>query len=137
MLVQVGLCRTCTETTLLAFSRTGSFIFSAVTTISPTDPATNYSIPTPTNTDVHFNGHWLVVIGIGIGIVAVVVVIVIIVCCVKCRKLQNQGSDARSTNIAHKTRSVFEHSHEKTNNLSFRPGPTQTGLYSHRSRLEA
>ena len=26
---------------------------------------------------------------------------------------------------------------EKTNNLGFRPGPTQTGLYSHRSRLEA
>ena len=27
--------------------------------------------------------------------------------------------------------------HEKTNNLGFRPGPTQTRLYSHRSRLEA
>ena len=27
--------------------------------------------------------------------------------------------------------------HEKTNNLFFHPGPTQTGLYSHRSRLEA
>ena len=26
---------------------------------------------------------------------------------------------------------------EKTNNLSFRPGLTQTGLYSHTSRLEA
>ena len=26
---------------------------------------------------------------------------------------------------------------EKTNNLVFRPGLTQTGLYSHRSRLEA
>ena len=26
---------------------------------------------------------------------------------------------------------------EKTNNLVLRPGPTQTGLYSHRSRLEA
>ena len=26
---------------------------------------------------------------------------------------------------------------EKTNNLGFRLGPTQTGLYSHRSRLEA
>ena len=25
---------------------------------------------------------------------------------------------------------------EKTNNLGFRPGPTQTDLYSHRSRLE-
>ena len=24
----------------------------------------------------------------------------------------------------------FEHSHEKTNNLDFRPGPTQTGLYT-------
>ena len=27
--------------------------------------------------------------------------------------------------------------HEKTNNLGFRPGPTQTGLYSHRRWLEA
>ena len=27
--------------------------------------------------------------------------------------------------------------HEKTNNLGFRPGLTQTGLYSLRSRLEA
>ena len=26
---------------------------------------------------------------------------------------------------------------EKTNNLGFRPGPTQTGLYSHRKWLEA
>ena len=31
----------------------------------------------------------------------------------------------------------FEPVHEKTNNLAFRPGPTQTRLYSHRSRLEA
>ena len=27
--------------------------------------------------------------------------------------------------------------HEKTNSLGFRPGPTQTGLYSHRTLLEA
>ena len=27
--------------------------------------------------------------------------------------------------------------HEKTNNFGFRPGPTQTGLYSHRIKLEA
>ena len=32
---------------------------------------------------------------------------------------------------------IFEPVHEKTNNLGFRPGPTQTGLCSHRSRLEA
>ena len=32
---------------------------------------------------------------------------------------------------------TFEPVHEKTNNLGFRPGPTQTRLYSHRSRLEA
>ena len=31
----------------------------------------------------------------------------------------------------------FEPSHEKTNNLGFRPGLTQINLYSHRSRLEA
>ena len=32
---------------------------------------------------------------------------------------------------------VCEPSHEETNDLSLRPGPTQTDLYSHRSRLEA
>ena len=32
---------------------------------------------------------------------------------------------------------VFEPLLEKTNNLGFWPGPAQTGLYSHRSRLEA
>ena len=31
----------------------------------------------------------------------------------------------------------YEPPHVKTNNLVFRPGLTQTGLYSHRSRLEA
>ena len=31
----------------------------------------------------------------------------------------------------------FEPVHEKTNNLGFRPGLTQTGLYSHRTLLEA
>ena len=30
-----------------------------------------------------------------------------------------------------------EQRHEKTNNLGFRPGPTLTGLYSHRNWLEA
>ena len=30
----------------------------------------------------------------------------------------------------------FEPMHEKTNILGFRPGPTQTGLYSHRKWLE-
>ena len=30
-----------------------------------------------------------------------------------------------------------EPSHEKNNNLSFRPGTTQTDLYSYKSRLEA
>ena len=32
---------------------------------------------------------------------------------------------------------IIEPLHEKTKNSGFRPGPTQTGLYSHRSRLEA
>ena len=32
---------------------------------------------------------------------------------------------------------LFEPVHEKTNNLGFRPGPTQTRLYSHRRWLEA
>ena len=32
---------------------------------------------------------------------------------------------------------VNEPVHEKTNNLGFRPGPTQTRLYSHRRWLEA
>ena len=31
----------------------------------------------------------------------------------------------------------FEPSHEKTNNLDFQPGPTQTSMYSLISRLEA
>ena len=31
----------------------------------------------------------------------------------------------------------YEPVHVKTNNMGFRPGSTQTGLYSHRSRLEA
>ena len=31
----------------------------------------------------------------------------------------------------------FEPSREKTNNLGFRPGPTQTRLYSHRTKLGA
>ena len=32
---------------------------------------------------------------------------------------------------------TFEPVHEKTNNLGFRPGPTRTGLYSHRRWLDA
>ena len=32
---------------------------------------------------------------------------------------------------------TYEPVHEKTNNLGFRPGLTQTGLYSHRTLLEA
>ena len=35
----------------------------------------------------------------------------------------------------HQAALVFELLHEKTNKLEFQPGPTQTGLYSHR-RLE-
>ena len=32
--------------------------------------------------------------------------------------------------------SSYEPVHDKTNNLGFQPGPTQTGLYSHRNRRE-
>ena len=32
---------------------------------------------------------------------------------------------------------IHEPLHEKTNNLGFRPGLTQTDLYSHRRKLEA
>ena len=49
-------------------------------------------------------------------------------------------ADARglySRFIGHLKFRIIEPVHEKTNNLGFRPGPTQTGLYSHRSRLEA
>ena len=35
------------------------------------------------------------------------------------------------------TDKTFKPVHEKTNNLGFRPGLTQTGLYSHRKELEA
>ena len=34
-------------------------------------------------------------------------------------------------------RLLYEPVHEKTNNFGFQPSPTQTRLYSHRSRLEA
>ena len=37
-------------------------------------------------------------------------------------------------NVVH---NINEPLHQKTNNLGFGPGPTQTSLYSHRSRLEA
>ena len=32
---------------------------------------------------------------------------------------------------------IFEPSHDKTNNLGFRPGLTQTGLYKHKRWLQA
>ena len=32
---------------------------------------------------------------------------------------------------------TYEPVHVKTNNFGFRPGPTQTGLYSHRRQIEA
>ena len=32
---------------------------------------------------------------------------------------------------------IFEHVREKNQQFGFRPGPTQTGLYSHRRWLEA
>ena len=32
---------------------------------------------------------------------------------------------------------ILEPVHEKTNNLGFRPGPTQTSLYSHRRNPES
>ena len=35
------------------------------------------------------------------------------------------------------TRLLYEPMHEKTNNLGFRSGPTQTDLYSRRRMLEA
>ena len=35
------------------------------------------------------------------------------------------------------SKTTIEPSREKTNNLDFRPGPTQTSLYSNRRKLEA
>ena len=32
---------------------------------------------------------------------------------------------------------LYETVHKKTNNLGFRPGPIQTGLYKHRKELKA
>ena len=43
-------------------------------------------------------------------------------------------SHATSTSTFHR---INEPMHEKTNNLGFRPGPTQTRLYSHGIKLEA
>ena len=40
--------------------------------------------------------------------------------------------------LVHVVRSIsFDLVHEKTNNLGFRPGPTETQLYSHSIKLEA
>ena len=39
--------------------------------------------------------------------------------------------------MAYKRGKSIEPMPEKNNNLGFRPGPTQTGLYNHRSRLDA
>ena len=33
--------------------------------------------------------------------------------------------------------SIFQPVHEKTDNLGLRPGPAQTGMYSHRATLKA
>ena len=41
--------------------------------------------------------------------------------------------DRRVNGVAHRNEPV----REKTNNLGFRPGLTQTGLYSHKRWLEA
>ena len=44
----------------------------------------------------------------------------------------------QSSGVCHEELAViYEPLREKTNNLGFPPGPTQTNLYSHRSRLEA
>ena len=39
--------------------------------------------------------------------------------------------------IVNSNKNIYEPLHKKINNLGFRPGPTQTSLYSHSSRLEA
>ena len=39
--------------------------------------------------------------------------------------------------VMSKEKKIYEPVHKKTNNLGFRPGQTQTGLYSHRRWLEA
>ena len=57
-----------------------------------------------------------------------------------CRTLSARfkiGADLKTTNICKwrgklSFQSVIEPSHEKTNNLGFRPDPTQIGLYRHR-----
>ena len=41
-----------------------------------------------------------------------------------------------NTNRFTKHKIAFEPWHVKTNNLGFRPGPKQTRMYSHRSRLQ-
>ena len=39
----------------------------------------------------------------------------------------------RQVNVSFIIVNIFETSHERTNNLDFRQGPKQTGLYSHRT----
>ena len=59
-------------------------------------------------------------------------------------KLEDQSKRELDDNIGSKFNDVlsklyliFEPVHEKTNNLGFQQGLTQTGQYNHRRRLEA
>ena len=53
------------------------------------------------------------------------------------RKLSNSSWWSIPYSIPSVMTLPFEPVHEKTNNLGFQPGSTQTGLYSHRRWLEA
>ena len=52
-------------------------------------------------------------------------------------KILNRSDSLNHCDIPDHPIHTNEPLHEKTNNLGFRPGLTQTGLFSHRSRLEA
>ena len=57
--------------------------------------------------------------------------ILVVVCPICC------GAHIFSLHVTDIDNLLFESVHEKTNNLGFHLGPTQTRLYSHRVKLKA
>ena len=140
MLVQPCLCRTCSETTLLVFPRGGSYSESvlrwlAVKNFRNTEYRTSYDVCICTNslTDSISQND-----------------IDLIKSPFLAKREPPCGKTCFCTSCINFFISMFhdmaqssetvvlnEPLREKTNNLGFRPGPTQTGLCRHRSRLAA
>ena len=80
-------------------------------------------------------GRLAVVLSLNILVEIIIIVTAISIDCIN-PYLQVLSQYLKTADF-HRMKLINEPVHEKTNNLGFRPGPTQTGLYSHRSRLEA